>query len=79
MVCDVSEFEPRRLIEVLTPSLLSHDAGTLIVTSVEALSATQQKILHELTTGRDIFLAFARRFRLVLAATTELSERVDQG
>jgi DNA-binding NtrC family response regulator len=79
MVCDVSEFEPRRLIEVLAPSLLSHDAGTLIVTGVEALSAAQQKILHDLTTGRDIFLPFARRFRLVLAATTELSERVDQG
>jgi DNA-binding NtrC family response regulator len=79
MVCDVAEFEPRRLIEVLAPSLLSHDAGTLIVTGVESLSAAQQKVLHDLTTGRDIFLPFARRFRLVLAATTELSERVDQG
>lgn len=79
MVCDVTEFEPRRLIEVLAPSLLSHDAGTLIVTGVESLSAAQQKVLHDLTTGRDIFLPFARRFRLVLAATTELSERVDQG
>lgn len=79
MICDVAEFEPRRLIEVLAPSLLSHDAGTLIVTGVESLSATQQKVLHDLTTGRDMFLPFARRFRLVLAATTELSERVDQG
>ena len=30
-------------------------------------------------TGRDVFLPFARRFRLVLAASNQLSERVDDG
>lgn len=79
MVCEAEEFEARRLIEVLAPSLLSHDAGTLIVTGVETLTPAQQATLQDLTSGRDIFLPFARRFRLVLAATTELSERVDHG
>jgi DNA-binding NtrC family response regulator len=79
MLCDAREFEPRRLIEVLAPSLLSHDAGTLIVTGVEELTEEQQKTLENLTTGRDVFLPFARRFRLVLAATTRLSERVEDG
>ena len=79
MVCEAEEFEARRLIEVLAPSLLSHDAGTLIVTGMETLTAAQQATLQDLTSGRDVFLPFARRFRLVLAATTELSERVDEG
>lgn len=79
MLCAASEFEPRRLIEVLAPSLLSHDAGTLIVTGVEDLTAEQQRTLENLTTGRDVFLPFARRFRLVLAATTALTERVEDG
>lgn len=79
MVCDAARFEPRTLIEVLAPSLLSHDAGTLLVTGVETLDAAQQKTLENLMTGRDVFLPFARRFRLVLAATAELSERVDAG
>jgi two-component system NtrC family response regulator len=79
MFCEAAEFEPRRLIEVLAPSLLSHDAGTLIVTDVETLDANQQKTLLNLTTGRDVFLPFARKFRLVLAATSKLTERVDSG
>ncbi len=79
MVCEAARFEPRRLIEVLAPSLLSHDAGTLVVTGVESFTTEQQKTLENLMTGRDVFLPFARRFRLVLAATAELSERVDSG
>lgn len=79
MACSAAEFEPRRLIEVLAPSLLSQDAGTLIVTGVESFTAAQQKTLENLTTGRDVFLPFARRFRLVLAATPRLAERVEEG
>src|SRR5205807_1346481 len=67
MVCPAAEFGPRRLIEVLAPSLLSHDPGTLVVTGVEGFSDEQQKTLENLTTGRDVFLPFARRFRTVLA------------
>jgi DNA-binding NtrC family response regulator len=77
MLCDVADFEPRKLIETLAPSLLSQDAGTLIVTGVEQFTADQQKTLENLTTGRDVFLPFARRFRLVLAATPRLAERVE--
>src|SRR4051812_14482997 len=79
MVCDAAKFEPRGLIEVLAPSLLSHDAGTLIVSGVETFTAAQQKTLENLMSGRDVFLPFARKFRLVLAATPALSERVDEG
>jgi two-component system nitrogen regulation response regulator GlnG len=79
MVCRAAEFEPRRLIEVLAPSLLSHDAGTLILTGVEQYTAAQQTILDNLMTGRDVFLPFARRFRLLLAASPALSDRVDDG
>ncbi|MBI5693946.1 MAG: sigma-54-dependent Fis family transcriptional regulator [Verrucomicrobia bacterium] len=79
MVCPAAAFEERKLIEVLAPSLLSHDAGTLIVTGVEGFTAPQQVILNNLISGRDIFLPFARRFRVVLAATARLSERVDAG
>jgi DNA-binding NtrC family response regulator len=77
MVCEAAKFEPRGLIEVLAPSLLSHDAGTLVVMGVETFTAEQQKTLDNLMTGRDVFLPFARRFRLVLAATNALSDRVD--
>jgi DNA-binding NtrC family response regulator len=79
MVCDADAFEARNLIEVLAPSLLSHDAGTLIVTNVEKFTAAQQKTLENLMTGRDVFLPFARRFRIVLAATSQLTDRVDDG
>jgi len=79
MICPAREFEPRRLIEVLAPSLLSHDAGTLIVTGVESFNREHQNTLSDLTTGRGVFLPFARRFRLVLAATSDLSEHVDNG
>lgn len=79
MTCPAARFDARRLIEVLAPSLLSHDAGTLIVSGVESFTAAQQKTLENLITGRDVFLPFARRFRLVLAATPELSDRVDDG
>lgn len=79
MVCDAAKFEPRALIAALAPSLLSHDAGTLIVTGVETFTLEQQKTLENLLTGRDVFLPFARRFRLVLAGSSALSERVDDG
>lgn len=79
MVCDAAQFEPRPLIEVLAPSLLSQDAGTLVVTGIERFTAAQQKTLEHLMTGRDVFLPFARRFRLLLAATNELSDHVDAG
>lgn len=79
MLCGLEQFEPRRLIEVLAPSLLSQDAGTLIVTGVERFTAAQQKTLENLLSGRDVFLPFARRFRVILAATTELNSRVDAG
>ncbi len=79
MVCDVADFSPAHLLDVLAPSLLSQDAGTLIVTGVERFDEAQQKTLENLTTGRDVFLPFARRFRLVLAATPRLAERVEDG
>jgi len=79
MLCDAAQFETRHLIEVLAPTLLSADAGTLIVTGVETLTGPQQKILESLMTGRDVFLPFARRFRLVLAAAGNFSELADDG
>lgn len=79
MTCDAAQFDARNLIEALAPSLLSTDAGTLIVTGVETFSVEQQKILENLMTGRDVFLPFARRFRLVLAAAANLSEMADEG
>ena len=79
MICRGQKFESRGLIEALAPSLLSHDAGTLIVTGVESFTPEQQKTLENLVTGRDVFLPFARRFRLVLAATLDLTDRVDEG
>ncbi len=79
MVCAAAEFETRRLIEVLAPSLLSQDAGTLVVNGVEDFTAEQQQILENLTTGRDVFLPFARRFRVILTATARLAERVEEG
>lgn len=79
MSCDAAQFEPRRLIEVLAPSLLSHDAGTLVITGVEAFNEEQQKTLENLMSGRSVFLPFARRFRLVVAATGALTQRVDEG
>jgi DNA-binding NtrC family response regulator len=79
MVCPASRFDPNGLIEVLAPSLLSHDAGTLIVSGVEGFTGAQQETLEDLISGRGVFLPFARRFRLVLAATNALSDRVDDG
>lgn len=79
MICDAAEFEPRRLIEELAPSLLSQDAGTLILTGVESFSTEQQKTLENLLTGRDVFLPFVRRFRVVIAATSALTDRLDNG
>jgi DNA-binding NtrC family response regulator len=79
MVCAAADFEPRHMIEVLAPSLLSHDAGTLVLTGVESFTLEQQKTLENLLSGRDGFLPFARRFRVILAATSALTERVDAG
>jgi DNA-binding NtrC family response regulator len=79
MVCPAAQFETRHLIEVLAPSLLSQDAGTLLVTGVDSLSPEKQQILQTLMTSRDVFLPFARRFRLVLAADRHLSDLADAG
>ncbi len=79
MVCHAPEFDARHLIEVLAPSLLSHDAGTLIVAGIETFNTVQQTMLNNLISGRDIFLPFARRFRLVLATAGRLSDGVDHG
>ena len=79
MVCPAAQFETRHLIEVLAPSLLSQDAGTLLITGVESLTPDQQKVLQTLMTSRDVFLPFARRFRLVLAAPRHLSDLADAG
>lgn len=79
LICDAVEFEPRRLVEILAPTLISHDAGTLIVTGVETFGAEQQQTLEALLASRDGFLPFARRFRVILAATTALAARVDRG
>ena len=79
MLCDAAQFETRHLIETLAPTLLSADAGTLIVTGVETFTTAQQKTLETLMTGRDVFLPFARRFRLVLAAAGNFSELADDG
>lgn len=79
IVCDAPQFEESHLIELLAPTLLSADAGTLIVTGIESLSPAQQKTLSTLMSGRDVFLPFARRFRLVLASSNHLSELADDG
>ena len=79
MACDAARFETRHLIEVLAPCLLSQDAGTLVVTGVETFTSEQQKVLQALTSGRDMFLPFVRRFRLVVAAAANLSELADAG
>ena len=54
-------------------------AGTLVVTGVETFTPAQQKILQTLLASRDVFLPFARRFRVVLAAGANLSELADSG
>jgi DNA-binding NtrC family response regulator len=79
MVCGAAEFGTHRLTEVLAPSLLSHDAGTLIVDGVDLFNPEQQVLLDNLLSGRDVFHAFARRFRLVLSATSPLWDRVEEG
>lgn len=79
MICDAGEIDSRRLIEILAPCLLSSDAGTLVLTQIEKLTPTQQKTVENLVTGRDAFLPFARRFRVLACATQELSDRVDAG
>ncbi len=79
MVCAAAQFETSHLIEVLAPALLARDAGTLIITGVESLTLAQQKVLETLMTSRDVFLPFARRFRLVLASAGLLSDLADAG
>ena len=79
MACDAHEFATERLLEVLAPTLLSPDAGTLIVTGVESFSPAQQKVLQSLLSSRDMFLPFARRFRTVLAAGANLQDLADAG
>jgi DNA-binding NtrC family response regulator len=77
MVCDPAQFNVAHLIEVLAPTLLSTDAGTLVITGVDRLTPHQQKILTALMGSREVFLPFARRFRLVLAGSNHLSELAD--
>jgi DNA-binding NtrC family response regulator len=79
MVCAAHEFGTERLLEVLAPTLLSPDAGTLVITGVETFTPAQQKILQTLLASRDMFLPFARRFRAVLAATNHLADLADSG
>ena len=79
MVSDAEQFEAHRIIEVLAPSLLFRDAGTLVITGVDTFTLPQQRVLENLMAGRDIFQPFARRFRLVLAAGARLSDLVDAG
>ncbi len=79
MVCDAAQFDTRHLIEALAPTLLSTDAGTLIITGVETFTPAQQKTLEHLVTSRDVFQPFARRFRVILAAAANLSELADSG
>lgn len=79
MLCDGPGFTPSGLIACLAPTLLSHHAGTLVVTGVESFTTEQQKTLTTLISGREIFQPFARRFRLVLAATHDLAASVENG
>ena len=79
MVCSAAQFATHRLIEVLAPTLLSHDAGTLVITGIETFTPAQQIILGNLMSGRDVFLPFARRFRLVLATAANLADLVETG
>jgi DNA-binding NtrC family response regulator len=79
MVCDAVDFNTPHLLEVLAPTLLAKDAGTLIVTGVESFTAEQQKILQALLGSREMFQPFARRFRVVLAAGANLSDLADSG
>ena len=79
LVCDPQRFHTRGVIEVLAPTLLSADPGTLIVTGVETFTADQQKVLKHVLAASDMFLPFARRFRVMLATTPELVARVENG
>ncbi len=79
MECPAAEFATPRLLEALAPTLLAQDAGTLLVTGVETFTPEQQKILQALLASRDMFQPFARRFRVVLAATPNLADLADSG
>ena len=79
MLCRGGEFTTAHLLEVLAPTLLAQDAGTLIVSDVETFSVEQQKILQALLASRDMFQPFARRFRVVLAAGANLADLSDNG
>lgn len=79
MICEAGEFEAGRLSEILAPSLLARTAGTLIVHDVDNFNAAQQELLNELILMRGLFQPFARCFRIVLAATTQLAAHVEAG
>lgn len=79
IACPAIAFQPDSLIERLAPTLLSADPGTLIVLGVEEFDAEQQRTLELLLEARGVFLPFARRFRVVLAATERLAARVADG
>jgi two-component system NtrC family response regulator/two-component system nitrogen regulation response regulator GlnG len=79
MVCAAPEFTTEHLLEVLAPTLLAADAGTLVVTGVETFTSAQQSVLKSLLASRDMFLPFARRFRVVLAVAGDFAELADSG
>ncbi|MBI5769827.1 MAG: response regulator [Verrucomicrobia bacterium] len=79
MTCRAEEFDTAHLLEVLAPTLLAQDAGTLVVTGVETFTPAQQKILQTLLASREMFQPFARRFRIVLAAAASLADLADNG
>jgi DNA-binding NtrC family response regulator len=79
IACPAIAFQPDSLIEKLAPTLLSADSGTLVVLGVEEFDEEQQRTLEHLLEGRGVFLPFARRFRVVLAATDRLAARVADG
>jgi DNA-binding NtrC family response regulator len=60
MVCDAAQFDTRHLIEALAPTLLSTDAGTLIVTGVETFTRRFRVVLA--AAGNLSELADAGRF-----------------
>lgn len=79
MICEAGEFEAGKLCEILAPSLLARSAGTLIVHDVDNFNPAQQELLNELILMRGLFQPFARCFRIVLAATTQLAAYVEAG
>jgi DNA-binding NtrC family response regulator len=77
--CNAADFAPEPLLEALAPALLGAGTGTVVITGVEQFTAAQQQTLENLIEGRDVFQAFAHRFRFIVTATHHLAQRVDDG